>query len=144
MSVRTDAVHPLSDNIRKFENLVPMLYLTKWLFLMLLISITLLVPKRMEERLRYLKNYWVEKVKDIPKVKIYTSLKPQILVVLLTLVLKEWNLKPLKTKLFDKYKIVSAAMEVGNVHGVRITPHLYITTKDLDRLVTAINDMAKA
>ena len=35
-------------------------------------------------------------------------------------------------------------MEVENVHGIRITPHLYITTKDLDRLVTAINDMAKA
>ena len=36
---------------------------------------TAIGSKRKEERIRYLKNYWAEKVKEIPKVKIYTSLK---------------------------------------------------------------------
>lgn len=31
--------------------------------------------KRKEERIRYLKNYWASKVKEIPKVKLHTSLK---------------------------------------------------------------------
>ncbi len=33
--------------------------------------------KRKEERVRYLKNYWVEKVIQLPKVKIHTSLNPK-------------------------------------------------------------------
>jgi selenocysteine lyase/cysteine desulfurase len=31
--------------------------------------------KRKEERVRYLKNYWAERVVNVPKVKIKTSLK---------------------------------------------------------------------
>ena len=97
----------------------------------------------MEERLRYLKNYWAEPASKIPKVKINTSLKPEFSCGLCNFSIEGMEPKAIETKLFDKYKIVSAAMSVGNVNGVRITPHLYITTRDLDKLLTAINDMAK-
>ena len=33
--------------------------------------------ERKEKRLHYLKNYWMEKVKDIPKVKLNTSFHPK-------------------------------------------------------------------
>lgn len=44
--------------------------------------------------------------------------------------------------LHDKYKIHTVSIDWENIHGVRVTPHVYTSTKDLDRLVTAIRQIA--
>lgn len=135
---------PLSSDIRKFENLgtrcIPLeMAITHALEFHLIIG-----AKRMEERLRYLKDYWVKQVMHLPKVKINTSLKPEFSCGLANFSIEGMKPEDISKTLIDKYKIESVAMSVGNVKGVRITPHLYITTRDLDRLVTAIHDMAKS
>ena len=45
--------------------------------------------------------------------------------------------------LFNEYKIHTTTINWENIHGVRVTPNVYTTTKDLDRLVTAIGEFAK-
>ena len=44
--------------------------------------------------------------------------------------------------LHSKHRIHTVAIDWENVHCVRITPHVYTSTKDLDRLVIAIRQMA--
>jgi selenocysteine lyase/cysteine desulfurase len=45
--------------------------------------------------------------------------------------------------LLDKYKVWTVAIDYANVHGVRITPHLYTNTDDLDKLISALTEISK-
>jgi selenocysteine lyase/cysteine desulfurase len=40
--------------------------------------------------------------------------------------------------LIDKFQIHCVAIEWEKVNGVRITPHVYTSTRDLDRLVEGL------
>jgi selenocysteine lyase/cysteine desulfurase len=55
------------------------------------------------------------------------------------------QIKPaeLAKTLLEKYKIWTVAIDSANVHGVRITPHLYTSTAELDALVRALKELAK-
>ena len=44
--------------------------------------------------------------------------------------------------LFTNYKVHSVAIEWENIKGVRITPNVYTTLKNLDRLVEGIRKFA--
>lgn len=56
------------------------------------------------------------------------------------------NLEPqaLAKALLERYRIYTVAIDHANVHGVRVTPHLYTTTAGLDALVKALKDLAAA
>ena len=55
------------------------------------------------------------------------------------------GMKPgeVSTYLFEKHKIHSTSMEWENISGVRITPSVYTTYRDLDKLVLAIGELSK-
>lgn len=99
--------------------------------------------KRKEERIRYLKNYWAEKVKDVPGVKIHTSFKPEYSCAICGVSINNMKPEELDGELFNRYKIHTVGINWENVHCVRVTPHVYTTTKDLDVLVNAITTLAK-
>ncbi|MEY3436414.1 MAG: hypothetical protein RL335_870, partial [Bacteroidota bacterium] len=44
-------------------------------------------------------------------------------------------------ELFSKHKIHTVAINWENVHGVRVTPNVYSTTKELDKLASALGAM---
>jgi hypothetical protein len=44
-------------------------------------------------------------------------------------------------KLLKQYKIYTVAIDGANVHGCRITPNVYTTTKELDVFVKALKEM---
>jgi len=98
--------------------------------------------KRKEERLRYLKNYWATQVKDVPRVKMYTSFDAAYSCALCTFGIEGMDPKDINKFLFDNYKIHTTPIEHETVHGVRVTPHVYTTLYDLDRLVKAIKEMS--
>lgn len=104
----------------------------------------LLGAKRKEERLRYLKNYWCEKALKIQGVKLYTSLKPEYSGAIATFTIDGWNAADIDTKLFDKKKLHCTTVNWENVHGVRVTPHVYTRLSDLDNLVDCIAEIAAA
>ena len=61
---------PLKDDIRKFENLGTRPFFIEQAIGKALEFHEMIGSERKEKRLHYLKNYWMEKVKDIPKVKL--------------------------------------------------------------------------
>ena len=98
--------------------------------------------KRKEERIRYLKNYWTEKVKDIPKVKIHTSLQPKYSCAICGISIDGMTPGELDGTLFNNYKIHSVGIVWENISCVRITPHIYTRINDLDKLVKAIGEIS--
>jgi selenocysteine lyase/cysteine desulfurase len=98
--------------------------------------------KRKEERIRYLKNYWAMKVKDIPKVKIHTSFKPEYSCAICGVSVDGMTPGELDSALFTNYKIHTVGIVWENISCVRITPHVYTRLDDLDKLVLAIGEIA--
>jgi selenocysteine lyase/cysteine desulfurase len=98
--------------------------------------------KRKEERIRYLKNYWASKVKEIPKVKLHTSLKAAYSCAICGVSIDGMTPGELDNALFNKYKIHTVGIVWENISCVRITPHVYTKIADLDKLVKAIEEIA--
>ena len=98
--------------------------------------------KRKEDRIRYLKNYWASKVKEIPKVKLHTSLKAQYSCAICGVSIDGMTPGELDSALFNQYKIHTVGIVWENISCVRITPHVYTKIADLDKLVRAIGEIA--
>ena len=100
--------------------------------------------KRKEERLRYLKNYWCEKVKDIPGVTLNVPLEHDRSCAIGNVAVEGITPDELEAFFYDKYRIFTVAINNKAVKGVRVTPHLYTTLENLDLLVDAIKVAAHA
>jgi selenocysteine lyase/cysteine desulfurase len=99
--------------------------------------------KRKEERIRYLKNYWATRVQNIPKVKIHTSFKDEYACAICGVTVDGMTPGELDSALFTNYKIHTVGIVWENISCVRITPHVYTRIQDLDKLVMAIDQIAK-
>ena len=99
-------------------------------------------PKRKEERIRYLKNYWAQKTAGIPGVKIHTSFKPEYSCAICGVSVDGLTPGELDTRLFNNYKIHTVGIVYENISLVRVTPHVYTSLKDLDVLVKALTEIA--
>ena len=98
--------------------------------------------KRKEERIRYLKNYWASRVQQVPRVKLHTSLNPKYSCAICGVSIDGMIPGQLDTALFEKYKIHTVGIVWENISCVRITPHVYTSLNDLDKLVRAITEIA--
>lgn len=106
----------------------------------------LIGPDKKEARLRYLQTYWTSKVRNIPSVVVNTPADPARCCGIANVGIK--NMKPavLAETLLKKYNIYTVAIDnaEANVQGCRITPNLYTLPQDLDVLVKAVTELAKA
>jgi hypothetical protein len=138
------AGEPLSDNIRKFENMGTRPFFIEQAIGKAIDFHEMIGSERKEKRLHFLKNYWMERVKDIPKVKLGTSMHPKFGCAIGLVGIEGRKPSELDSFLMDKYKIHSVGIEWENIKGVRITPNVYTTTQNLDRLVEGIEKFAKS
>jgi selenocysteine lyase/cysteine desulfurase len=99
-------------------------------------------PKRKEERIRYLKNYWATRAKEIPGVKIHTSLKAEYSCAICGVSVDGITTSELDNRLFTKYKIHCTNIVWENISAVRITPHVYTSIHDVQKLVRALEEIA--
>jgi len=99
-------------------------------------------PKRKEERIRYLKNYWATQVQQTKKVKLHTSLNAKYSCAICGVSIDGMTPAELENALFNQYKIHTVGIVWENISCVRVTPHVYTTIPDLDKLVRAINTLA--
>ena len=98
-------------------------------------------PKK-EARLRYLTSYWIDQVKDIPKIIINTPAQSARYCAIANVGIAGMNSSELADILLEKYNIFTVTKNVTDISGVRITPHLYNSLDDLDRLVAALKELA--
>ena len=85
----------------------------------------------------------MEKVQDQPSVVLNTSLNAKWGCAIGNIGIKGKKPAELDQYLFNKYKIHTTTIEWENIIGVRVTPNVYTTTKNLDLLVKAIREFVK-
>ena len=100
--------------------------------------------ERKEARLRYLQNHWTSRVREVPNIILNTPREPKRSCAIANVGVRGIAPKDLSKVLLDKYKIWTVAIDTANVHGARITPHLYTTTAELDSFVAALKELAAA
>ncbi|MFN8347730.1 MAG: aminotransferase class V-fold PLP-dependent enzyme [Spirosomataceae bacterium] len=98
--------------------------------------------ERKEARLRYLQSYWTSQVRNHPGIVVNTPADPKRHGAIANVGVTKLPPAELAKTLMDKYNIWTVAIDYANVHGVRVTPHLFTTTEDLDALVKALKELA--
>ena len=101
---------------------------------------------RKEARLRYLQTYWTSKVRGMRNVVLYTPSDPARTCAIANVGVKGVAPNDLAKTLLDKYKIWTNAVDSDSagIHGVRVTPNVFILPRELDTLVKAIGEISSA
>lgn len=136
------APEPDSSDIRKFENLG-----TRHMGSEMAIGYSLdfhnsIGTPRKRERLLYLRNYWMQKAAEIPGVGFYNSFDPKFSCALANIKIEGKTAAEIDQALWRDHKIHTVGIDYEGVDGVRVTPNIYTNPADLDRLVSAIEEIA--
>lgn len=134
---------PNSDNIRKFENLGTRPFMIEQAIGQALNFQLAIGNARKEARLRFLKDYWAKEASKMPKIKMNTSLKPEFSGALAHFSVEGLEAGKMEGELFAKFKIHTSPTKWEKLDGVRVTPHVYTSLRDLDRLLEGVNHLTK-
>jgi selenocysteine lyase/cysteine desulfurase len=99
--------------------------------------------QRKEARLRYLQNYWTNKVRGMKNVVMNTPTDPKRSCAIANVGIAGMKPADVAKTLLDKYKIFTLAIDNAGVHGVRVAPHVFIQSRELDTFVKAIGEIAR-
>lgn len=99
--------------------------------------------ERISQRLKFLKQYWYEQVAELHNLTLFTTRSIEHSCALASIAVKGKLPHKVKGALID-----SAGLHVGIVHwddkeGIRVSPHIYTSTNDLDELIKQIKILAK-
>jgi selenocysteine lyase/cysteine desulfurase len=98
--------------------------------------------ERKEARMYFLQNYWTSKVRNLPKIIINTPADASRSCGIANVGIEGISPADLAKRLMTEHKVFTVAIDYANVHGCRITPNLYTTTKELDQFVQALKTMS--
>lgn len=96
--------------------------------------------ERKEARLRYIKNYWVERLIGVPGITVYTPTEDHRACAISIVGVDGMKAGDLANALYDRYGIFTVAP--GYPGAVRICPNIYSSVGELDRFVAAMKDLA--
>jgi isopenicillin-N epimerase len=99
--------------------------------------------KRKEARLRYLSRYWMNRLKDVPKIRFNTSFDPKQSCAIANVDIEGVNPSAIGSYLFDKHRIFTTPIIHEEFQGLRITPNVYTTLGELDRFCALMESIAR-
>jgi len=144
------APDPLSDDIRKFENIG-----THPEYLKLAVGDALsfhhgIGGKRKEERLRYLRDYWAKALEKLPGVKILTPYDREQSCGIGTFLVENMDMSKLGEIMLQKHKIYTTGVGIPasdgkgeNITGIRVTPSIYTMLRELDMFIEVVSYYVK-
>src|SRR5579871_930171 len=94
--------------------------------------------ERKAARLRYLKSHWASRLQQIKGARMYTSLDPAQSCAIGVIGFDGVTAGKLAGHLFNKHRIIVTTIDYDNVHGMRITPNVYTTLKEVDIFCDAV------
>jgi isopenicillin-N epimerase len=98
---------------------------------------------RKEARLRYLSRYWMNRLKDIPKISFNTSFSDDQSCAIGNVAVEGMNPADIGNYLMSAHKIFTTPIIHEEFRGLRITPNVYTTLKELDRFCNAMETVAR-
>jgi isopenicillin-N epimerase len=99
--------------------------------------------KRKEARLRYLSRYWMNRLKDIPKIGFNTSFDPNQSCAIANVKVEGIEPTAIGSYLFSKHHIFTTPIVHEEFKGIRITPNVYTTLGELDRFCDLMEQIAR-
>ena len=132
------------DNIRKFENIGTRSFAIEQAISSAIDFHLAIGSEKKQARLNYLKEYWVDQVKSVDKVRFYSSQNPQHTCALFNFGIEGMDAGPVHNALFRTHKVHTSPIKWEKVNGSRVTPHVYSSLYELDRLVEAIDSVKQS
>jgi selenocysteine lyase/cysteine desulfurase len=129
---------PDGTDIRKFESLGTRSFASEMAIGAAVDFHDTMGSTRKEARLRMLKNHWVDQVRHHPKISFNQPVTSHLSCAIASIAIAGRKPEEVSGELFSKYKIHTVAINWENIHGVRVTPNVYTSKKDLDKLAGAI------
>jgi selenocysteine lyase/cysteine desulfurase len=99
--------------------------------------------KRKEARLRYLSRYWMNRLKNVPKVRFNTSFDPNQSCAIANVEIVNLDPTAIGNYLFNKHRIFTTPIVHEEFKGIRITPNVYTTLGELDRFCEEMEKIAR-
>lgn len=103
-------------------------------------------PKRKEERLRYLKNHWAERLGKHPRINVYTPTASEMSCCIGGVGIQDIDPSAMREFLWEEHQIqTSRGRYMGDDYSqqwVRITPNLYMTLSELDYFCDVMEELA--
>jgi isopenicillin-N epimerase len=89
-------------------------------------------PKRKEARLRYLRDRWAVRLTRNDRVRLHTTLKPGLSCGLALVQVEGVDSGKLADYLWEKHRIIVAAIKHPEFEGIRVAPSVYTTPDEID------------
>jgi selenocysteine lyase/cysteine desulfurase len=99
--------------------------------------------KRKEERLRYLSQYWMTRLKPLTGVSFNIAFDPHQFCAIANFSIKNCDPKSVTDYLMSKHRIIVTPIIHEEFSGIRITPNIFTTLPELDRFCQAIEGIIK-
>jgi selenocysteine lyase/cysteine desulfurase len=106
--------------------------------------------ERKAARLYYLTMRWAARLQKVQRIQMFSSLKPGETWGMATVGIQGVEAGKIASALFDRHRIVVAALAQGPwpgqqfpYQGVRVTPNVYTTIDEVDRFASAMEDLAR-
>ena len=100
--------------------------------------------KKKESRLRFLKTYWQNALKNESNIVINTPFDPQRSCGIGNVGLKNMKPETLANRLYEEFGIFTVAIDYANVKGCRITPNIFTNENELDTFINAMKSLARS
>jgi isopenicillin-N epimerase len=132
----------MDSDIRKFEEIgthpaAPCLAIAEALSFTVGIG-----PQRKETRLRYLRDRWATRVVRTKGIRLHTSLKPRLSCALALVEIEGVDSGALADYLWDRHRIIVAAIKHDEFQGIRVAPSVYTAPADIDRFSEVLEAVA--
>lgn len=98
---------------------------------------------RKEARLRYLSRYWMNRLKDVPKIYFNTSFDERQSCAIANVGVAGIEPTAIGGHLMGRHKIYTTPIVHEEFKGLRITPNVYTTLAELDRFCAVMETIAR-
>jgi selenocysteine lyase/cysteine desulfurase len=99
--------------------------------------------RRKEARLRFLSRYWMNKLKDVPRIRFNTSFDDRQSCGIANVEVTGIDPGAIATYLMDRHKIFTVPIVHPEFKGLRITPNVFTTLSELDRFCEVMEGVAR-
>lgn len=131
----------LKSDIRKFEEIGTHSSATRLAIGEALLFHEAIGPKRKEERLRYLSSYWMNRLKSLPGISFNTSFDPEQFCAIGNFSIEGGDVTKITKYLMARHKIIATPIVHDEFSGIRVTPNIFTTIRELDRFCKVIEKM---
>jgi selenocysteine lyase/cysteine desulfurase len=132
-----------TKDIRKFEEIGTSPAATKAAIAEALAFHQAVGAERKAERLRYLTMRWASRVRELPDVRLHSSLDEGQTWGLACVQVQGIESRRLNTHLWDRWRIITTPIVRDDYQGIRVTPNIYTPLEEIDTFVAALEDAAR-